>query len=280
MRTARPVRVLMADLTFPNLPRAFDLTGRVALITGSTSGIGKGIALQLAALGAAVIVNGRSEARGAEVVAAITATGARAAFESSDLTDAPQCRGLVDRAAARFDRLDILVNNAADTSRGDVRTTTIEDWDRIHAINLRAPFFLMQAAVPHLERQGGGAILNIGSVNAYIGEPKLTAYSSAKGGLMTLTKNAAAQLNAVRIRVNQINVGWTLTEGEEKVKREQEGKGDEWVAEAVSTRPFGRLLAPADTAYAVAYYVSDAGACVTGSVMDLEQYPVGAPPAW
>ena len=270
----------MADLTFPNLSRAFDLTGRVALVTGSTSGIGKGIALQLAALGAAVIVNGRSEARGAEVVAGITAAGARAAFEASDLTDATQCRQLVDRAAAHFGRLDILVNNAADTSRGDVRTTTIEEWDRIHAINLRAPFFLMQAAVPHLERQGGGAILNIGSVNAYIGEPKLTAYSSAKGGLMTLTKNAAAQLNAAKIRVNQINVGWTLTEGEEKVKREQEGKGDEWVAEAVETRPFGRLLEPADTAYAVAYYVSDAGACVTGSVMDLEQYPVGAPPAW
>ena len=270
----------MADLTFPNLSRVFDLTGRVALVTGSTSGIGKGIALQLAALGAAVIVNGRSEARGAEVVAGITATGARAAFEASDLTDATQCRHLVDRAAAHFGRLDILVNNAADTSRGDVRTTTIEDWDRIHAINLRAPFFLMQAAVPHLERQGGGAILNIGSINAYIGEPKLTAYSSAKGGLMTLTKNAAAQLNTAKIRVNQINVGWTLTEGEEKVKREQEGKGDEWVAEAVSTRPFGRLLEPADTAYAVAYYVSDAGACVTGSVMDLEQYPVGAPPAW
>jgi NAD(P)-dependent dehydrogenase (short-subunit alcohol dehydrogenase family) len=270
----------MADTTVPNFARALDLTGRVAIVTGSTSGIGKGIAFQLAALGAAVVVNGRSEARGAEVVAAIRETGARAAFEACDLTDAEACRRLVDRAAGHFGRLDILVNNAADTSRGDVRTTTIEDWDRIHAINLRAPFFMMQAAVPHLERQGGGVILNIGSINAYIGEPKLTAYSSAKGGLMTLTKNAAAQLNTSKIRVNQINVGWTLTEGEEKVKREQEGKGDEWVAEAVKTRPFGRLLEPADTAYAVAYYVSDAAACVTGSVMDLEQYPVGAPPAW
>ena len=154
----------------------------------------------------------------------------------------------MDRAAAHFGRLDILVNNAADTSRGDMRTTTIEEWDRIHAINLRAPFILMQAAVPHFEKLGGGAILNVGSVNAYIGEPKLTAYSSAKGGLMTLTKNAAAQLNAARIRVNQINVGWTLTEGEQRVKREQEGKGDEWVAEAVKTRPFGRLLEPADIA--------------------------------
>jgi NAD(P)-dependent dehydrogenase (short-subunit alcohol dehydrogenase family) len=270
----------MTDSVLPNISTVLDLTGRVALVTGSTSGIGKGIALQLAALGAAVIVNGRSAARGAEVVGVIQSSGKRAAFEASDLTDATQCQRLVDRSAEHFGRLDILVNNAADTSRGDVRSTTIEDWDRIHAINLRAPFFLMQAAVPHLERQGGGAILNIGSVNAYIGEPKLTAYSSAKGGLMTLTRNAAAQLNAARIRVNQINVGWTLTEGEERVKREQEGKGDEWVAEAIATRPFGRMLLPADIAHAVAYYVSDAAACVTGSVMDLEQYPVGAPPAW
>ncbi len=266
--------------TMSQLSRAFDLTGRVALVTGSTSGIGKGIAFQLAELGAAVVVSGRSKDRGREVVDAIVAAGGRAAFEPCDLTDVADCATLVDRAAGHFSRLDVLVNNAADVSRGDVRTTPVADWDRIQAINLRAPFILMQAAIPHLERQGGGAILNIGSVNAYIGEPKLTAYSVAKGGLMTLTKNAAAQLNRAKIRVNQINVGWTLTEGEHKVKREQEGKGDEWLEEAVRTRPFGRMLEPADIAYAVAYYVSDAAACVTGSVMDLEQYPVGAPPAW
>ncbi len=270
----------MTDIQWPDLASAFDLTGRVALVTGSTSGIGKGVALQLAALGAAVIVHGRSASRGQAVVDAIVAAGGRAAFETADLTDATQCVQLVERSAAHFGGLDILVNNAADTSRGDVRTTTVEDWDRIHAITLRAPFFLVQAAVPHMERRGGGAVLNVGSINAYIGEPKLTAYSSAKGGLMTLTKNVAAQLNAVHIRVNAINVGWTLTEGEERVKREQEGKGDEWVAEAVRTRPFGRLLLPADIAYAVAYYVSNTGACVTGSVMDLEQFPIGAPPAW
>lgn len=267
-------------MTAPNLAKAFDLTGRVALVTGSTSGIGKGIASQLAALGAAVVVSGRSASRGREVVEAITATGARAAFFACDLTDEADCRSLVARAVEQFGRLDILVNNAADTSRGDVATTKMADWDRIFAINVRAPFILMQEAVPHLEQQGGGAILNIGSINAYIGEPKLTAYSASKGALQTLTKNAAAQLNTKKIRVNVINAGWTLTEGEDKVKREQEGKGDEWLEEAVKTRPFGRMLEPADIAYAVAYYVSDAGACVTGSVMDLEQYPVGAPPAW
>ena len=263
------------------LAHPYDLSGRVVIVTGSTSGIGKGIAELLASLGAHVIVNGRDRARGAGVVAAITEAGGNATFVEANLRDAQACAELVAAAVDTHGRLDVLVNNAADTSRGDVRTTSVEDWDRIQTINLRAPFLLMQAAVAVFDRQGGGgSIVNIGSVNAYIGEPKLTAYSAAKGGLMTLTKNAAAQLNAAKIRVNQINAGWTLTEGEDRVKRQGEGKGDDWLYEAVSTRPFGRLLAPIDIAYAVAYYASDASACVTGSVMDLEQYPVGAPPAW
>ncbi len=263
------------------LKAAYDLSGRVALVTGSTSGIGAGVAGLLADLGASVLVTGRDAARGHAVVSHITSRGGRAAFASADLTDADSCRALVATAVETLGRLDVLVNNAADTSRGDVRTTRVEDWDRIHAINVRAPFVLMQAAVDVFDGQGGGgSIVNVGSVNAYIGEPKLTAYSASKGALMTLTKNAAAQLNQARIRVNQINAGWTLTEGEDRVKREDEGKGDEWLEEAVATRPFGRLLEPKDIAYAVAYFASDASACVTGTVMDLEQYPVGAPPGW
>jgi NAD(P)-dependent dehydrogenase (short-subunit alcohol dehydrogenase family) len=263
------------------LKTVYDLTDRVVVVTGSTSGIGKGIAELLAELGAVVVVTGRDASRGAAVVEHLTGHGSRAAFIEADLTDDASCRRMMAGTVERFGRLDVLVNNAADTSRGDVRTTRLEDWDRIHAINVRAPFVLMQAAVEVFDRQGGGgSIVNIGSVNAYIGEPKLTAYSASKGALMTLTRNAAAQLNASRIRVNQINAGWTLTEGEDRVKREDEGKGDEWLDEAIATRPFGRLLAPRDIAYAVAYFASDASACVTGTVMDLEQYPVGAPPAW
>jgi NAD(P)-dependent dehydrogenase (short-subunit alcohol dehydrogenase family) len=130
-----------------------------------------------------------------------------------------------------------------------------------------------------MKARGGGSIVNIGSINAYIGEPKLGPYSVSKGGLMTMTKNAAASLSRYRIRVNQINVGWTLTEGEERVKREEEHDPD-WLERAVKTRPFGRLLSPHDIALAVGYFASDASALVTGTVMDLEQYPVGAPPNW
>ncbi len=258
--------------------RMGSLKNKVALVTGSTSGIGKGIARYFAGLGALVVISGRDVDRGAAVMKEIRQAGGDADFRAADLSEVDQCRRLIRFAAERFGGLDILVNNAANTSRGDVESTPVELWDLIMAANLRAPFLCIQEAIPLFKARGGGSVVNIGSVNAYIGEPKLAAYSVSKGGLMTLTKNAASYLGKYRIRVNQINVGWTLTEGEERVKMEEEGKGPEWIEEAIATRPFGRLLSPQDVAYAAAYFASDESECVTGTVMDLEQYPAGAPP--
>jgi NAD(P)-dependent dehydrogenase (short-subunit alcohol dehydrogenase family) len=258
----------------------YSLRDRVCVITGSTSGIGKGIAEYFAGLGGKIVVSGRDEARGKAVVESIEKAGGAAVFFAADLTDEASCRSLITQSVQRFGAIDVLVNNAADVSRGSIESTPIALLDRLISINLRAPFILMQEVVTHMKPRRAGSIVNIGSVNAYIGEPKLCAYSLTKGGMMTLTKNTASDLNRHRIRVNQINVGWTLTEGEEKVKREQEHLGPEWVEEAVKTRPFGRLLSPQDIAYAAAYFASDESACVTGTVMDLEQYPVGAPPNW
>ena len=255
------------------------LDGKIALVTGSTSGIGRGIAVRLAALGARVVVHGRDEDGARQTLASIAATGGDADWHRADLADAGACRGLIAYALERFGALDVLVNNAALTTRGDIEQVPLEVIDSILAVNLRAPMLLIQASIPHLRARGGGSIVNIGSVNAYIGEPKLCPYSVSKGGLMTLTKNAAAILNRDRIRVNQINVGWTLTEGEHTVKL-LEGKGEDWLEEAVATRPWGRLLSPQDVADAVEYFATDRSALVTGSVMDLEQYPVGAPPNW
>ena len=184
-----------------------------------------------------------------------------------------------DSRSRQFGGIDVLVNNAASVARGYIEDAPVELWDAIMAVNLRAPFLCLQEAVKSMKTRGGGSIVNIGSVNAYIGEPKLGPYSVSKGGLMTLTRNAAASLNRYRIRVNQLNVGWTLTEGEERVKR-AEGKGPEWLDEAIATRPFGRLLSPHDIALAAAYFASDDSALITGAVTDLEQYPVGAPPNW
>lgn len=252
------------------------LENKIAVVTGSTSGIGRGIAQHFADLGAKVLISGRNLERGLATVERIKKAGGECDFYEADLTINNECRRLIEYAAQAFGGIDILINNAADTSRGNVESTTDEQWERTMRVNLRAPFLCMQAAIPHMKSRGGGAIVNIGSVNAYVGEPKLFAYSVSKGGLMTLTKNAASYLGRYGIRVNQINVGWTLTEGEDRVKRE-EGKGENWLEEATATRPFGRLLAPMDIAHATAYFASDQSECVTGTVMDLEQYPVGAP---
>jgi NAD(P)-dependent dehydrogenase (short-subunit alcohol dehydrogenase family) len=252
------------------------LSGKVSVITGASSGIGRGIAEHFATLGSHIVVHGRDRADGLETVRRVKAAGRDAEYVDGDLTSEEVCRALIGSAVERFGGLDILVNNAGDTGRGDLERISVARWDTIMAVNLRAPFILIQASIPHMKARGGGSIVNIGSILAYVGEPKLGAYSVSKGGLMTLTKNAASLLNQYKIRVNQINVGWTLTEGERRVKREQEGKGDDWIEQAIATRPFGRLLAPLDIAYAAAYFASSESECVTGSVLDLEQYPAGA----
>jgi len=255
------------------------LNEKIAIVTGSTSGIGKAIAQHFASLGAAVVVHGTNAANGTAVVDGIREAGGRAVFVAGNLADADDCHRVVSTAAREFGGLDILVNNAADITRGTVESVPLAIWDRIMAVNLRAPFILLQAAIPHMRARGGGSVLNVGSINAYIGEPKLCPYAVSKGGLMTLTKNASAFLNQYRIRVNQLNVGWTRTEGEHRIKL-AEGKGEHWLDAAASTRPFGRLLEPIEVAYAAAYFASEQAACITGTVMDLEQYPVGAPPNW
>ncbi|MBO0797668.1 MAG: SDR family oxidoreductase, partial [Blastocatellia bacterium] len=168
-------------------------------------------------------------------------------------------------------------NNVGWSARGNIEDTSIEMWDKIFATNVRSAFICTQQAVRYMKDRQRGSIINIGSVNAYIGESKLLAYSASKGALMTLSKNLASYLNRYRIRVNQLNVGWTLTPNERVVKTEVEHKGDDWLEQAVKTRPWGRLLSPRDIALAALYFASDESELITGSVLDLEQYPVGAP---
>ncbi|MCA1563860.1 MAG: SDR family NAD(P)-dependent oxidoreductase, partial [Acidobacteria bacterium] len=169
-----------------------DLANKVALVTGSTSGIGRGIAEHFATLGARVVVHGRREAQARNVAERL---GRDAAFVAADLADVDACRHVVRFTVERCGGIDVLVNNAAMTTRGCLEDAPVELWDAIMNVNLRAPFLCLQEAVKSMKARGGGSILNIGSVNAYIGEPKLGPYSVSKGGLMTLTRNAAATLN-------------------------------------------------------------------------------------
>jgi NAD(P)-dependent dehydrogenase (short-subunit alcohol dehydrogenase family) len=250
------------------------LQDRIALVTGSTSGIGHGIATHFASLGASVMIHGPAEAEAQTVAAQMRDAGCDADAVGGDLMDPDACRRVVRTVVERHGGLDILVNNAAITLRASLEDSSVEFWDMMMTVNLRAPFICLQEAVKSMKTRGGGSIVNIGSINAYVGLSNLGPYSVSKGGLMTMTRNAAAALGKYRIRVNQLNVGWTLTEGEEKVQR-LEGKGPDWLADAIATRPFGRLLLPVDIAHAAAYFASDDGAMISGSVLELEQFPLG-----
>ncbi|HEV2495333.1 MAG TPA: SDR family oxidoreductase [Terriglobia bacterium] len=251
------------------------LAGQVAVVTGSTRGIGAGIAKKFAEHGARVVVHGRDPKEGETVVAAIREGGSEAVLVTGDLADAGHCRDLIRQAIERFGRLDILVNNAASTERGNIETTSLELWDRILAVNLRAPFVLCQEAVKHMKGRCRGCIVNIGSVNAHGGMRKLLPYSASKGGLMTFTRNLANDLARDRIRVNQINPGWVLTEGEHHVQSVAEGRGEQWLEDAVETRPFGRLITPEEIARAALFFASNE--LITGAVLDYDQIPVGMP---
>ena len=228
------------------------LLDKVAVVTGSGSGMGEGIARVFACEGARVVVSDLHEAWAAAVAASIEAEGGQALARRADVRSEEDCRALIECAVDAWGRIDVLVNNAGISPRGNIETTTSALWDEIFAVNVRGAFLCMQHAVRYMKEARNGSIVNIGSVNAYIGESKLTAYSASKGALMTLTKNTAGYLNRYRIRVNQLNIGWTMTPNEHRVKLE-EGKGEDWAEAAIRTRPFGRLLVPRDIGLAALY---------------------------
>ena len=254
------------------------LAGRVALVTGSTRGIGAGIARAFAEHGVCVVVHGlpKHSREGKRMVAGIRSKGGEARLVLGDLAREAACRRLVTQTLEHFGRLDILVNNAGIFPRGDILNTSVELWDRIFAVNLRAPFILAQEAVKAMKRRRSGCIINIGSVNAYIGLRRLVAYAASKGGLMTFSKNLANSLTRYRIRVNLINPGWVFTEGEDYVESVEEGRGKGWAKEVLKTRPFGRMLAPEDIARAALFFARNE--LVSGAVLDYEQMPVGTLP--
>ena len=257
--------------------QAGTLAGQVAVVTGSTQGIGAGIAKVFAEQGARVVVHGllKEQPGGEKTLAAVRDAGSDGILVLGDLKDEVHCRGVIRQAVDRFGQLDILVNNAGIYTRGTIETTSLALWDEIFAVDLRAPFILCQEAVKFMKERQRGCIINIGSVNAHIGLQKVLAYSAAKGGMMTFTKNLANYLTRYRIRVNQINPGWVLTEGEHRMNTVGEGKSENWLEDAVKTRPFRRLLSPADIAGAALLFASSE--LLSGSVLDYEQLPFGAP---
>lgn len=262
------------------------LDGKVAVVTGGTQGLGAAIAQQFAQAGAAGIVTcGRSVARGEAIAGTITAEhGTPARFVPADLAVTEDCLGVIEAADEAFGRIDILVNAAGLTDRGNLLDTSPELFDRMFAVNCRAPFFLMQGAVKVMIREGiEGAVVNIGSMSALAGQPFIAPYCASKGALATMTRNAGFALLRNRIRVNQLNIGWMATDGEDRIQREYHGADDDWLARAAAEQPFGRLLDPAEVARTVAFLASDDCGMMTGAVIEYDQSVwggyEGGPPA-
>jgi NAD(P)-dependent dehydrogenase (short-subunit alcohol dehydrogenase family) len=254
------------------------LRDKIILITGSTSGIGEGMALVFAREGAIPVVHGPekpdAEAAATSIVEKIKGAGGRASFVLGSLEDPQVPARIIDQVVRLHGRIDGLVNNAAVLTRGTMELTDLEKFDRTIAINLRAPFLLIQSALPHFRKQGSGRVINIGSVNAYSGERNQFAYSISKGGLMTLTRNIADAYGREGVRVNQLNLGWTLTPNEYQLKM-KEGLPKDWPTRIPKEfAPSGRLLSPEEIAWAAVYFMSDEGALVNGTVMELEQFPM------
>ncbi|MFO1037543.1 MAG: SDR family oxidoreductase [Geminicoccaceae bacterium] len=254
--------------------------GRVALVTGAAQGVGAATARLMAARGAAGVALADVNEAGVNAVAAeLEGMGCAALAVPGDLGVVANCFSAVDEAGERFGRLDCLVNAAGLTDRGTIEDTTPELYERIFAVDARAPFFLMQRAVPWMRRAGGGTIVNIVSITVHGGAPYLAPYVAAKGALAALTKNVAASLLRDRIRVNGINLGWTLTPNERRVQMEAHGQPEDWPERTAATLPFGRLLTPEDAAQTICFLASGESSLMTGALIDFDQQVIGAYPA-
>lgn len=247
------------------------LQGKVIIVTGSTMGIGKAIAERCVAEGARVVIHGLETELGEAIVNELGKNKAALCIEDISALGAPE--RLVAAALQNFGKLDAVVNNAAIVVPSNIHTTDLAFFRNMLEVNTLAPFALIKEALPHLV-QTKGCILNIGSVNAYCGEPELFAYSVSKGALMTLTRNLGDTLHRENsVRVNQINPGWVLTE-KEIVRKQEQGFADDWYKDIPDMfAPAGRILRPSEIAAAAIYWLSDESGPISGQVVDLEQHP-------
>jgi NAD(P)-dependent dehydrogenase (short-subunit alcohol dehydrogenase family) len=239
----------------------------VAVVTGSTGGMGEGIARRLAAEGAAVMISGRRSAEGEAVAESIRRTGADAVFTRADVASEDDCIGLIAAAEARWERLDILVNNAAAILPESSDGPDAALWDDIFDVNVRGAWLCSRAAIPLMRRQGGGRIINIGSTVPWRGRISRLAYCCSKGALHTLTHVLARELLADRILVNWVTVGWVATEGELALRRTV---GDlDRLETADRNAPLGRLESVDDIASGVAFLASNDATHITGCDLNI-----------
>lgn len=242
------------------------LAGKVALVTGGASGIGRATALLLAREGAAVAVVDRNQPQAETVAAQIHQEGGQAIAVGCDVSVAADCQRAVAETVAAFDGLDILFNNAGIIRRADVLDTTEEEWDRVMAVNVKAIFLMSKFAVPVMNERGGGAIVNTGSGWGLVGGRNAVSYCASKGAVVNMTRAMALDHAAQKIRVNCVCPGDTHTDML-RSEAQQLGQPEERFLQDAADRPLGRIGTPEDIAQAVLYLVGDTASFVTGAVL-------------
>ena len=247
--------------------KLFDLEGRVALVTGGNGGLGLGMALGLAEAGASIVVAARNNTKTATAVSQIEATGAKALGLTADVSRESDIAEMVAQTIEVFGRLDILVNNAGMVVRKEPQDLTLEEWDQVLDVNLRGAFLAARTAYPHMKRQGGGKIINIGSMFSIFGGGGSGApYSSSKGGLVQLSKSLAVAWAKDNIQSNTILPGWIMTELTSDIPVKQPERYD-----MISRRiPTGRWGEPEELKGAAVFLASPASDYVTGAVITVD----------
>ncbi len=240
------------------------LQGRVALVTGAASGIGRATAVLLAHEGAAVVLVDLQDAE--PTVKEITASGGRAVFARADVTRASDCATVVERTMQEFGRIDILFNNAGIVRRATVVGTTEEEWDRVMAVNVKSIFLMSKAAIPLMIRGGGGVIVNTASGWGLVGGRDAASYCASKGAVVNLTRAMALDHAAENIRVNCVCPGDTDTPMLREEAR-QLGQDERAFLAGSAERPMGRMGRPEEIAQAVLFLASDASSFVTGTAL-------------
>jgi hypothetical protein len=257
---------------------ALAMDGKIAVVTGSTQGLGENIAHLFADRGVkGLVIAGRNARNGARVKADLETKGVKTVFVEADLGNIDDTRKPVAACDKEFGRIDALVNTAAITDRGTIWDTRPDLFDRMFAINVRAPFFLMQDAL-HLMKKNRteGTVVNIISMSGHGGQSFITAYCASKGALITLTRNVAFSVMRYRIRVNGLTIGWMDTPGEDRIMKAYHGADEGWLKKAEAGRPWGRLLKPAEVARAVAFLSSAESGLMSGAIIDFDQQVLGA----
>lgn len=257
-----------------------DHTQTTVLITGGTQGLGFAVAQEMLAAGCRqFVLVGRSKEKGAAAQSWLETEGASVAFHPCDITNPQECEALLAAAHDRFGPVNALLNSAALTTRGTILDSSLELFDDHINTNLRAPFFLMQGVANRLIAENrAGSMVNILSVSAYVGQSFLAPYAASKGGLISLTKNAANMLRHHKIRVNGVAPGWMDTPGEDEIQKRFHGAEDNWREEAAKGLPFGQLVDPKQLAPLISYLLSPSSGVITGSIIDYDQQIVGALP--